>query len=93
MNEKLIEKKLREQVAKLGGKAYKFSSPNNSGVFDRIVLMPDERIWFVELKTTGKKPTALQKIFQHDVEAIGFQTRIIDCEEKLKTFFDEIRTS
>lgn len=93
MNEKLIEKKLREAVTKMGGKAYKFSSPNNSGVYDRIVLMPAGRIWFVELKTTGKKPTALQQLFRRDAESLGFQTRVIDSPETLKTFLDEIRTA
>lgn len=93
MNEKLIEKKLRLKVAELGGKAYKFSSPNNAGVFDRIVLMPSGRVWFVELKTTGKKPTALQLLFKRDVEALGFQTRVIDDETTLKNFLDEIRTA
>ena len=61
MNEKLIERKLREGVKALGGLALKFSSPYHRGVPDRIVLMPGGRMYFVELKTTGKKPTLLQQ--------------------------------
>lgn len=77
----------------MGGKAYKFVSPNNRGVFDRIVLMPAGRTWFVETKTTGKKLTPLQLLFKRDVEALGFQTRVVDDEITLKNFLDEIRTA
>ena len=39
-SEKLLERKLREAVARLGGKALKFSSPYETGYPDRLVLMP-----------------------------------------------------
>jgi hypothetical protein len=90
MNEKLIERKLREAVKAKGGKAYKFTSPSNSGVFDRIVLMPGKQIWFVETKTTGKKLTALQQLFKKDVELLGFETRVIDDQKTLNDFLHEI---
>jgi hypothetical protein len=90
MNEKLIERKLREAVKAKGGKAYKFTSPGNSGVFDRIVLMPGKQIWFVETKTTGKKLTALQLLFKKHVEELGFETRVIDDQKTLNDFLNEI---
>ena len=40
MLEKDIEEKLRNKVKKLGGKAYKFVSPGNAGVPDRLVILP-----------------------------------------------------
>ena len=55
MNEKLLEKKLREEVKKLGGLALKFTSSTYTGMPDRIVLMPKGKVYFVELKTTGQK--------------------------------------
>ena len=51
MLERDIEKKLVAGVKKLGGRAYKFVSPGNIGVPDRIVIWPDGKIDFVELKT------------------------------------------
>ena len=55
MLEKEIEKRLCDGVKKLGGYAYKFTSPGNDGVPDRMVIMPGGDITFVELKTdTGK---------------------------------------
>ena len=47
MLEKEVERYLREQVKKrLGGMALKFVSPGLSGVPDRVVLLPGEKITF-----------------------------------------------
>ena len=40
LKEKDIEKYLRDEIKKVGGIAYKFVSPGNSGVPDRLVLLP-----------------------------------------------------
>ena len=52
MLEKDIERKLIAGVKRAGGKAYKFVSPGNVGVPDRIVIWPNGVIHFVELKTS-----------------------------------------
>lgn len=54
MREKDIEQYLVKQVKNNGGKAYKWVSPGNDGVPDRIVIFP-RTIIFVELKAPGKK--------------------------------------
>lgn len=91
MNEKLIEKKLREKVKQLGGIAIKFSSFTFTGFPDRIVLMPGGRIWFAELKTTGKSLLPRQKIVIPMLRQLGFQVRVIDDEEGLQSFLEEIK--
>lgn len=58
--ERSIERKLVNGVKALGGIAYKWVSPGNTGVPDRIVIFPDGKIEFVELKTETNKPTMLQ---------------------------------
>lgn len=58
--ERNIEKKLVQGVKALGGIAYKWVSPGNTGVPDRIVIFPDGKIEFVELKAETNKPTMLQ---------------------------------
>ena len=90
MNEKLIEKKLREGVKNSGGIALKFSSPYHRGIPDRIVLMPKGRGYFVELKSTGKKPTPLQAKAMSDLESLGFEVRVIDRQEELNRFLEDI---
>lgn len=49
--ERDIESRLRKQIEDMGGLFWKFTSPGNDGVPDRIAIFPDGRIVFVELKT------------------------------------------
>jgi hypothetical protein len=53
---------------------------------DRIVLMPGGRIWFVELKTTGKKPTPRQEFVIGWLRKLGFEVWVIDTQELLNEF-------
>lgn len=91
MNEKLIERKLREGVKALGGLALKFSSPYHRGIPDRIVLMPGGRISFAEIKTTGKKPTLLQEKAITELRVMGFKAEVIDSQETLNNFLKEVK--
>lgn len=93
MNEKLIEKKLREQVKKLGGIALKFSSFTFTGVPDRLVLMPGGRMWWAELKSEGKKPTPRQLHVHGILRNLGFHVAVIDNVQLLEKFLDDIRTA
>ena len=90
MNEKKIEKKLREAVQRMGGKALKFSSPYETGYPDRLVLMPGGRAYWAELKTTGKKPTPKQRVRQAELRALGFTSEVIDTEALLNDFLKRI---
>lgn len=42
------------------------------GVHDLIFLMPDCRLFSLELKAPGKKPTAMQRDFGFHIERCGF---------------------
>lgn len=86
MSEKLIEQHLRNQIKNLGGIAFKFVSPGNAGVPDRIILLPTGRVVFVELKAPGKKSTALQTLQQERIENLGFQVLILDSKEQVDEF-------
>lgn len=81
MNEKLIERKLYKKVKDLGGLAIKFFSPWFTGMPDRIVLMPAGRIWFVEIKTTGKPLKPRQAIVRKLLLKLGFEVYLLDTEE------------
>ena len=62
MRESEIEKILVDGVRAEGGKAFKFVSPGNDGVPDRIVCLPDGRTVFVELKTDVGQLRSQQRI-------------------------------
>ena len=71
MLERDVEKRLIRGVEALGGKAYKFVSPANRGVADRLVVLPHGRVWFVEVKTEAGKLSPLQEVFRREVQALG----------------------
>lgn len=70
--EKQIEAYLGRRVKELGGKAYKFVSPGNDGVPDRMVCLPGGRIFFAETKTPGEKPGSQQRARHRELRKLGF---------------------
>jgi len=92
MLEKEIEKKLRTEVVKMGGLALKFASPGMAGVPDRLLLLPNGRIFFAETKKPGGKMRPLQLKRKSQLEALGFQVFCIDSIEAVRRFADAIRT-
>ncbi len=84
MQEKDIEKKFREAVKAEGGIAFKFTSPGNAGVPDRLVILPQSRIGFVELKAPGKKPTKLQERMIGQLQELGCFVCVLDAPEKIQ---------
>ena len=71
MLEKNIEAYLVRGVSQhLNGRAYKFVSPANRGVADRIVCLPDGSTWFVELKAAGGRLSPLQQVFADEMRRL-----------------------
>lgn len=72
-SEKTLERKLRKEVEKRGGQALKLMSQLHRGLPDRLILMPGGRTYFAEIKTTGKKPTELQRHCHGQLRSLGFK--------------------
>lgn len=87
MKENDIEKVLRDEVKKLGGRAYKWVSPGNDGVPDRIVIFPNKQPIFVELKTDKGKLSALQSIQIKRLKELGQQVEVVKGINGLSQFF------
>lgn len=83
MREKEIEQYLVKKVKEIGGKAFKFVSPGNAGVPDRMVCLPGGRIFFVELKAPGGKTTALQDLQIKKLYDLGFNVMVTDNKETI----------
>ena len=90
MDEKLIERKLKDIVRHSGGLALKFTSPGFDGVPDRLLLFPGGRAAFAEIKTTGKKLKPLQMSRKRQLEGLGFRVFVIDSPEQIGDVIDEI---
>lgn len=89
-SEKHVEQILTKSVKARGGMALKFVSPNLSGVPDRIILLPQGKVAFAELKATGRKMRSLQIKRKRQLEALGFLVYCIDGIEQIGGVLDEI---
>lgn len=90
MRERDIEKCLVSEVKKLGGRAYKWTSPGNDGVPDRIVIFPGRPPVFVELKADNGKLTALQKIQIGRLKDLGQEVRVLYGIDGVSQFFQDL---
>ena len=93
MKEKQLETKLRILVKRAGGIAPKFVSPGFDGMPDRLILLPDGIIAFVELKAPGKKPRPLQLARHRLLRSLGFRVYVIDSEEQIGELLNELQTT
>jgi len=92
-SEKVLERKLREATKRLGGIAVKIGSPSFTGLPDRLVLLPGGRIWFVEMKSTGKKPSPRQLVVHALLRRLGFTVWVIDSETLLNDFLNAVQAA
>ena len=77
VREKYIETRVCEFAKKRGWLVYKWSSPNNRGVPDRIFVR-DRIVILIEFKAPGKKPTPLQNRTHEKLRAEGMEVYVID---------------
>ena len=89
--ERDIEKYLVKEVAKIRGKAFKWASPGNRAVPDRICCLPKGNIIFVECKAPGKEPSSLQFKLYRFLHKMNHEVIVIDTEEKVDDFIYVIK--
>ena len=92
MLEKDIERYLVKSVQAIGGKAYKFVSPSNRGVSDRIVCLPDGTTHFIELKRPGGKLSPLQALFARDMAVMNQSYDCLWSKEEVDRWIGKIAT-
>jgi len=90
IRESEIEKYLVKQVAKAGGRAYKWVSPGNRGVPDRIIMLPGAKLCFAELKTRTGTLAAAQRIQKKTICGMGFSFAVIRSKADVNTVLTEL---
>lgn len=90
MKESQIEKYLVRKVRECGGLCFKFTSPGNPGVPDRIVITPTGRTIYVELKTDVGRLAKVQKWQRSEMEKRGADVRVLYGLEAVKSFLTEV---
>ena len=91
VREATIEAYLRDRVKAQGGIAYKWVSPGNVGVPDRLIVFLGGTVYFRELKAPGKKPTPLQVRQLEKLKALGFDVGVIDSKQGVDDFIKGMR--
>ena len=86
MREKTIEEYLTWAVERVGGVTFKFRSPSQRGVADRIVCLPDGQTWFVELKADRGRLSPLQCVFASVMEQTNQNYRVLFSTEDVDAF-------
>lgn len=81
LRERDIEDYLVKRVKAMGGQIRKVQWIGRAGAPDRLVLLPERRSVWVELKAPGAKPT-LQQIREHNrMRRLGELVEVIDSLE------------
>lgn len=91
MTEKQLEQRLVKAVKDRGGVAYKFVSPGQDGVPDRLIVLPGGKVGFVEVKKPGKG--RLRKIQRYQLKrlvALGCKCFLLDDPDKIYWLIDDI---
>lgn len=82
-SEKLIEKTLNAEVKSLGGWSLKLLCQFVTGLPDRLVLLPGGVIFFIEVKSTGKTASPVQKLVHKRLRRMGFTVHVVDSLKQL----------
>lgn len=93
-----VEKKIREKdiedavcryARRLGFEAEKFVSPAKRSVPDRMFSGPGRKLFFIEFKAPGCKPTKKQKRDHERRREMGFEVYVIDDIDAGKALVNE----
>lgn len=87
-----IERRLRMLTVRKGGLLYKFVSPGNNGVPDRVLVIPRPGRWadtiFVETKTQDGRLSAIQRAQQQRMRRAGAIVHTLVGMEQVDGFVD-----
>lgn len=83
-SEKLLERQLVKECKAAGAWAIKLLPFQFAGLPDRMVLQKGGRVFFVEVKTTGKEPSPAQLRVHGKLRGLGFRVYILDRPEQLQ---------
>lgn len=91
MQEREIENRLVQRIKAMGGRCWKWVSPGTDGVPDRICLLPEGQVIFVELKAPGKHLRPLQMRRKWQLEKLGFPVYCLDSIKQVEEFCDALK--
>lgn len=88
MLERDIEARLVKGVKALGGKCYKFVSPGNIGVPDRVAVFEGGDVVFIELKTERGRLSPMQEVQIDHLRRLGACVVVLRGMADVLSFLD-----
>lgn len=90
VSEKSIERYLVARAKKLGLPCLKYSNPSVAGYPDRLLVLPDGQVVWVELKSKGRKPTKLQLARHAELSGLRHSVKVIDNRADVDALMDTV---
>lgn len=91
ITEKQIEKYLVKKIKAEKGLCLKFESPGYTGVPDRIIILKNKPVAFVELKRpVGGRYSARQKLVERDFNKLGQKVYKVKNKEEIDKLVEEL---
>jgi len=91
VRESEIEARLVRGIREVGGLCYKFVSPGNPGVPDRLAVLPEGQIIFVELKTEVGRLANIQKWQIAEMRKRGADVRVLKGLDAVQDFLVQMK--
>ena len=93
VRERDVESYLVQRLDEMGIPCLKFNPDNKIGMPDRLVLLPDGKVIWVELKTKGGHLEEIQKLQHKRLQEIGHRVEVIwnkkDVDSLVQSIFDQ----
>lgn len=90
MKESKIEAYLKKEITKLNGLCLKWVAPGTRGVPDRIIIMPQGKTYFVEMKQEKGRIDKLQKYVHKQFAARDHHVYVLWSKSEVDEFISEV---
>lgn len=90
VSEKVIEDYLVEKAKGKKLPCLKYSNPNMVGYPDRLLVLPNAKVIWVELKSKGRKPSKIQEARITKLISMGHVVKVIDNKADIDKLINEI---
>lgn len=91
VTEKDIELYLMKQVRALGGRALKMAPVSKAGLPDRVCVLPNGQVRWVELKRPGGQVTKIQSRAHAELLRLGHYVHVLSTHEQVDVFIERCR--
>ena len=88
--ERDVENYLVEKLRRYGLVCLKFQPEHRTGMPDRLVLLPDQRCLWVELKTKGGHLETIQELRHKELQASGQRVAVVWSREDVDNLINNI---